>query len=102
MSEGEKPRAEPEIIPPGRDHQRPGPRASQRGIFVNTHATHRIYVARLGPFGVLWLAVIFAIVSGVVLFVLLGTFLIVIALVGLLIAVGICANLFRRYFRPLR
>jgi hypothetical protein len=44
----ERPRAEPEIIPP--DHG--GGRSPWRGReFTDFGATHRIYVSRLGPFG---------------------------------------------------
>lgn len=50
----QRPRVEPEIIPPGRD----GPQTDWRrspwisGPFGQTYTTHRIYVRRFGPFSI--------------------------------------------------
>jgi hypothetical protein len=49
MPQGEKPRSEPEIIPPDRAEQGP-PRAR---VFIDSRGTEHVYVARLGPLGVI-------------------------------------------------
>jgi hypothetical protein len=87
----EQPRAEPEIIPPGDVRMRPARRTSSDG-------THRIYVARIGPFGFAMLA--FAIAMAVTfLLLLIGAFLIVIPFAGLLLAAVVVISLLRGSFR---
>src|SRR6516225_2591919 len=77
----EQPRVEPEIIPPS------DVRSRRAGSF---DGTQRVYVARVGPFG-------FAMVAlAMLLFLLvLGAFVILIPLAGLLLAVIIAVGLFR-------
>lgn len=99
---GEKPRAEPEIIPPdGGDRQS---RSSAAGIrvFVEEGGTRHIYVARLGPLGMVVLALMIGILTAVILLLLLGAFLIWVPLLGLLVAAAITSGLLRAYFRQPR
>jgi hypothetical protein len=84
---------EPEIIPPGRADGR-----SALGLHasVDAHGTHRIYVARLGPFGIILLAVVVAILTAVILILLLGAVLIWIPVVAVLVAATVISGLRRR------
>ncbi len=104
----ERPRVEPEIIPPDRNPRRPDWRqqawrrqAWRRQTwqpFFSTAAdeTHRIYVARLGPLGVALLILIVGVIAAVILLALVGVILIWIPAVALLVAVGALFRLFRR------
>jgi hypothetical protein len=87
----ERPRTEPEIIPPDRDPHRPIWRGAE---FADTRGTRRVYVTRLGPLGgaVLILAIIAVLL--VILLVLLGALLIWIPVVGLLVLVAALSGLF--------
>jgi len=99
----ERPRVEPEIIPPDRNPRRPDWRQQAwRGQtwqpFFSTAAdeTHRIYVAKLGPLGVALLILIVSVIAAVILLALVGAVLIWIPAVALLVAVGALFRLFRR------
>ncbi len=99
----ERPRVEPEIIPPDRNLRRPDWRqqAWRRQTwqpFFSTAAdeTHRIYVAGLGPLGVALLILIVGVIAAVILLALVGAVLIWIPAVALLVAVGALFRLFRR------
>ena len=89
----EEPRTEPEIIPPGRNDGR-----SARGAhaYVDVRGVHRIYVARLGPFRIIFVALVIAIFAAVILFALLGAVLILIPAAALLVAATVIAGLLRR------
>ncbi len=86
----ERPRVEPEIIPPDRT------RSAQRDpSYVETGGTHRVYVTRIGPLGgVLLLLVIavFVAAGGLLLF---GALLIWLPLVALILIIGAITALFR-------
>ena len=84
----DRPRVEPEIIPPG------DVRARRQGSF-DGRATQRIYVARLGPFGFAMVALAIAFLAAVILVVLLGAFLIWIPIAGLLLAIAVVSSLLR-------
>lgn len=99
----ERPRVEPEIIPPDRSPRRPDWRqqAWRRQTwqpFFSTAAdeTHRIYVAKLGPLGVALLILLIGVIAAVILLALVGAVLIWIPVVALLVAVGALFRLFRR------
>ena len=99
----ERPRVEPEIIPPDRNPRRPdwrrqAWRRQTRQPFFSTAAdeTHRIYVARLGPLGVALLILMVGVIAAVILLALVGAVLIWIPAVALLVAVGALFRLFRR------
>lgn len=88
MPQGEKPRSEPEIIPP--DH------AERRTAQGTPRA--RIYVARLGPLGVILAVLTTAILSVVLLILLFAAFLIWLPLVIFFIAGAVIFG-FLRYLR---
>jgi len=92
----ERPRLEPEIIPPARGRrgadwqqyvwQSQGPRTE----------THRIYVTRLGPFGMAALMLVIGIVIAVILLATIGAILVWIPILALLLAAGVIYRLLRR------
>jgi hypothetical protein len=94
-SSNERPRSEPEIIPP----EHIGSRSGVKWTSFDQRGTHRIYVARLGPFsiaiGLLMLVALVTILS----LVLIGTFLIWIPLAILLIAAALISGWWQRTFR---
>ena len=94
----EKPRAEPEIIPPSRDNRQSRLYSPRIRMFVNDDRIRQIYVARLGPLGILLIALMIAILLTIMLVLALGAFLIWI-LVSLLVAAVIISGPLRRYFR---
>ena len=82
----EHPRVEPEIIPPS------DVRSRQAGSF---DGTQRVYVARVGPFGFAMVALAIAALAMLLFLLVLGAFVILIPLAGLLLAVIIAVGLFR-------
>jgi hypothetical protein len=94
----ERPRVEPEIIPPNRNPRRSDWRRQTWQPFFSTAAdeTHRIYVARPGPLGVALLVLIVGVIAAVILLALVGAVLIWIPAVALLVAVGALFRLLRR------
>lgn len=93
-SRGERPRSEPEIIPPGAPLRRP-----RDDPFSNTFFTQRIYVTRLGPLGLIGLALAIGIVAVVLLILLVGAVLFWIPIVGLIVAAVILSGALRSGFR---
>jgi len=91
----ERPRTEPEIIPPGESVRR---RGDARGPF---EGTHRVYVARVGPFGFAMFMAALAILAALVFLTLLGAFVILIPVAGLLLALAVGISLLRGPFRRL-
>jgi hypothetical protein len=89
----DEPRAEPEIIPPG------DPRARRADARTRFESTERIYVGRIGPFGLALALLAITAVAGLGLLLLLGAFVILVPLAGLLVAIVLAANLFRRWLR---
>ena len=104
----ERPRVEPEIIPPDRTLNRSDRRQQtwrqqtwrqqtwQPFFSTAADETHRIYVAKLGPFGIALLMLILGVVAAVILLAVIGAVLIWIPAVVLLVAVGALFRLFRR------
>jgi len=92
MSKPEEPRSKPEVIPP--DHaERNAPRMR---VFVDTH---RIYIGKPSPLGLILVTLIIGILSAAMLVLLMGAFLFLLPL-AILIATGvIVAGLLRIYFR---
>ena len=86
----ERPRAEPEIIPPDRDRGRSAWRARAS---MDTEQTHRIYVARVGPLGGLLLVLVVGVLAAVMLFALLGALLISIPVVAFIVLLAALAGL---------
>ncbi len=94
----ERPRLEPEIIPPDRDGgQADWRRTPWRGSgFEQVRGTHRIYVGRIGPFGIALLLLAIIAIIAIVLIVVLGTVLIWIPIVAVAGVVAALVRLFRR------
>ena len=95
----EKPRSEPEIIPSDRGDQQSRSSAAGIHVFLDGHGVRHIYVTRLGPMGMVVLALMVGILFTITLVLVLGAFLIWIPLVGLLVAAAIISSLLRAYFR---
>jgi hypothetical protein len=97
---GEK--LEPEIIPPEYTGRRTAQGPPRIRTFVDTRGTKHVYVARLGPVGIILVVLTTAILSAVVLILLLGAFLIWIPVVAFLVAGAVIAGLLRGYFQRMR
>lgn len=94
MPKGDKPRPEPEIIPPGeatRDFHR-------TRVFVDVHDADRIYATKLGPFGFVLVVLITALLLAVLIALLLATLLIWLPLLVLFVAGTIVVKVLRTYF----
>jgi hypothetical protein len=97
----ELPRVEPEIIPPDRQERGPGRgfdwrRPAWRPDGQNeTAGMHRVYVARVGPFGFAMLTLAFAILAAAILLVFSGAILLLLPVVALLIVVGAIVRFLR-------
>lgn len=87
--------SDPEILPPERGESR---RARAR-LFIDERDTRRIYVTKVGPFGLLAFWLLGGVVTVAVLLLFLGAFVIVAPLVGVLLAVGAITGLLHVLFR---
>jgi len=94
----ERPRVEPEIIPPERNPRRSAWRwqAWQPSFSTAADEASRVYVARLGPLGFAFLMLIVGIVVGLIILAVIGAVLIWIPIMLMLIAVGALIRLWRR------
>jgi hypothetical protein len=96
----ERPRAEPEIIPPGQSGRRPGqpawPPAWGPYGAGQARGAQRIYVMRPGPLGFAVLMLALALIVALVLLILVGTFLLWIPVIALLVVVGAIYRFLRR------
>src|SRR6516225_2556773 len=92
MPESEKPRAEPEIILPGDLGGQP----MRDGYHFDAHGTQRIYVAKLGPLGVVVLGLLIALIAAVIPIVLLGAVLIWIPVTVVFFVAAVVLDLLRR------
>jgi hypothetical protein len=90
----ERPRHEPEIIPPGDGW--PDRDASWPPSYGQRHSSHRIYVGRIGPLGFALLILIVALFGGIFLLVLIGAALIWLPVLLLFAVVGAIVGLIRR------
>ena len=99
MPQGKKPRSEPEIIPPDHAERRTAQGRPQTRVFIDAHGTERVYVAKLGPLGIILAVLTTGILSAVMLILLFATFLIWVPLVVFIIAGVIISGLLRTYFR---
>lgn len=92
----ERPRSEPEIIPPDRDGGRFGWRRSPSPSygFEETRSS-RVYVAKLGPLGGVLLLLAIAAIVAIVMIAVLGAVLVWIPIVALVVIVGALFRLFR-------
>jgi predicted cobalt transporter CbtA len=90
----ERPRREPEIIPPGNDWPNRDSRWPPNDGF--RRGTHRIYVSRIGPLGFALLLLILALFGGVFLLLLIGAALIWFPMLLVLALIAAIAGLIRR------
>lgn len=95
-NEPERPRVEPEIIPPDRRRGR-----NDRGWpppygFDEMRGTHRVYVGRIGSFGFVLIMLAVGLLAAVLLLILIGTALIWIPVVAVLVIVAAISGLLRR------
>lgn len=91
--------AEPEILPPDRHDERETGRAAWTGVFVDTRGIRRIHVAKIGPLGLFSFSLIAGIVSVALLTFVLGVFVLLIPVVGLLIVAALIMSLLRAFAR---
>jgi hypothetical protein len=94
VPDSNRPRVEPEIIPPGHPEARRGARMS-----ADRRSAGRIYVAQVGPFGFAMAALALALVAALVLLLVLGAFVILVPLAGVVLAVAVAVSMFRGSFR---
>jgi hypothetical protein len=87
----ERPRSEPEIIPPDRNRHQ-----SEWRPYASGAGTERIFVARLGPFSMAMLFLAFAVLVAVVMLAILGAVLLWIPLVLLVVAAAAVLRFLRR------
>jgi hypothetical protein len=94
----ERPRSEPEIIPPDRDGGHPNWRHTpwRGGGFEEIHGSHRVYIGRVGPFGIALLLLAIAAIIAIVLIAVLGAVLIWIPIVAVAVVIAAFFRLFRR------
>jgi hypothetical protein len=93
--QGEEPRSEPEVIPPGQA-ERDTPRMR---VFVDTHSTERVYIGKPSPLGAILLTLVVGLLSAVLMVLLFGALLVALPAVVLLVTAAIVAGLLRGYFR---
>ncbi len=92
----ERPRVEPEIIPPDRTQRQSERRQHTGHVSTAADGIQRICVARLGPFGIALLMLIIGVLAAVILLAVVGVVLIWIPVVVLLVAAGAIFRLLRR------
>jgi hypothetical protein len=94
-NEPERPRVEPEILPPDRS----GRAAGGDGWPPRPHGSgsQRIFVTRIGPFGFALAMLVIGLFAAVLLLLLIGTALIWLPLVAAILIVGAVAGLLRRF-----
>ena len=94
----ERPRLEPEIIPPARGRREPGWQQDGWQPYASSTSggTHRLYVARLGPVGLAVLMMLIGIVVAVLVLAVVGAILIWIPILALLLAAGVIFRFWRR------
>jgi hypothetical protein len=94
----ERPRAEPEIIPPDRTNHAPDwqRRGRQQGGPTWVGGTQRIYVGRIGPVGLALLILMIGILAALILLTVVGAVLLWIPILVLAVAAGAIFRLLRR------
>jgi hypothetical protein len=93
--EPERPRAEPEIIPPDHGDNEWQSRWSPYG-YTRTRGPQRIFVTRVGPLGIALFMLAIAVIAAIGLLVILGALLIWIPAVILAVIIAAIAGVFRR------
>jgi hypothetical protein len=90
-NEPERPRSEPDIIPPDQHRERQW----QPSDYTQT-GTHRVYVTRIGPFGFTMLMLAVGFLAAVMLLLLISTALIWLPFIAVLVVVAAVAGFLRR------
>lgn len=100
----ERPRFEPEIIPPSRGGPQPEWRyapfrhSNWRGSpFGDTRTTQRVYVTRLGPFGIALVLLAIAAIVAIVVIAAIGAVLIWVPVIAAVLVIGALMRLFRGF-----
>jgi hypothetical protein len=93
--QGEEPRSEPEVIPPGQAEQD----TPRMRVFVDTHSTERVYIGKPSLLGIILVTLIMGLLSAVLMVLLFGALLVALPAVVLLVTAAIVAGLLRVYFR---
>jgi hypothetical protein len=88
----ERPRLEPEIIPPGHARYHSAWHAQS---FAETNGTHRIYMRRLGPFGGILLLAAIVVVALIALLAFVGALLLWVPLLALVLLIAAVSGLLR-------
>jgi hypothetical protein len=88
----ERPRVEPEIIPPDRGRGQSWPPYG----YARAQSTHRVYVTRIGPLGFALMMLVIGLLLVVFLFALVGAALIWIPVVAAVVLIAFISRLFRR------
>jgi hypothetical protein len=92
--EPERPRAEPEILPPDRSRGRGWPPPPHG--YSQARSTHRVYVTRIGPLGFALLTLALGLFAAVFLLILIGTALIWIPLAAAILVIAAIVRFFGR------
>jgi hypothetical protein len=87
----ERPRAEPEIIPPSR-----GRYPSGSPYIFTQGGTHRIYIRRVGPVGIALVMLFAALIVAAIFITVIGAVLVWIPIVALAVIIAAFYRLFRR------
>jgi len=95
--EYEKPRSEPEIIPPDRVRDDEYRRAAR--VWSDGLGYHRVYVGRVGPLGIFLIALAASAIAILLFLFVVGAFLIWIPIVGLIVAALFFSGMLRSLFR---
>lgn len=97
--EPERPRSEPEIIPPDRVAEDELRRAARHAAYEEVGGYQRIYVGRIGPFGMMLVALLGAALAILIVALLIGAFLVAIPIAALVVAGALLAGFFRSVLR---
>jgi hypothetical protein len=95
----ERPRAEPEIIPPNRGGRQSDWRNSpwHGNVFTGTRGTQRVYVTRVGPLSVALLMLAIAAIIAIIVIATLGLVLIWIPVLAVVVVAAALFRLFRGF-----
>jgi hypothetical protein len=88
-------RSEPEILPPGHTDIREMEGRLQGRVPMDAYSFHRIYVSRIGLFGLLPFFLLTGVIGAALLIFMLGAFLILIPVAAFVLAAALFAGLLR-------
>ena len=88
MTPYERPLAEPEIIPPGHPDALRDDMSARSRDFFGARYGQRVYVAKVGPWGMMMLAALALLIAAAVVVFLIGALLIWIPIVAMLVLAG--------------